>query len=74
MLNRGQQIQAKLIEAIDKDHWIVSFEGQLLQVTNSTPLEFKKNLVLNLKVIQGNPLRLSVLSEAPNKGRFEKLI
>lgn len=56
----GQQVQAKLIEAIDTQHWIVSFQGQLLQVTNHTHLKFKSGVEIPLTVTGLNPLQFTV--------------
>lgn len=64
MLQVGTVIQAKLIEEVEKDHWIVSFQGQLLQVRNTTPVKFKPSLLLQLKVESPNPLCLKVIGPA----------
>lgn len=63
MLRAGQYIKAKLIEAIDTDHWIVSFQGELLQVRNTTDVAFREGLTLNLKVTREKPIQLQVLSQ-----------
>lgn len=68
MLQKGSIVQARLIEALDQDHWIVSFQGRLIQVKNSTPIEFKENLLLNLKVKKTSPVELVVVSESSKRG------
>ncbi len=64
MIRQGSKIQAKLIEEVDADHWIVSFQGQLLQVKNTTAIEFKPGLRLQLIVMQSDPLELKIHSQA----------
>lgn len=63
----GSRIQAKLIEEVQTDHWIVSFRGHLIQVKNSTEIRFKEGLILNLQVTREQPLQLKVLSSAKHK-------
>ena len=63
MLPAGTKINAKLIEEVEKDHWIVSFQGELIQVKNSTDIKFKKNLTLTLQVVKQSPFELKVLSK-----------
>lgn len=67
MLAKGTIITAKLIEAIEENRWIVSFQGELLQVQNNTPIQFKENLNLRLQVIKEKPLALKVLCEQRSK-------
>lgn len=64
MLQKGSRIQAKLIEEVDADHWIVSFQGQLLQVRNTTAIKFEPGLRLQLVVENPNPLQLKIHSKA----------
>lgn len=64
MLVKGQFIKAKLIEAVEENRWIVSFEGDLLQVQNSTPIVFEEGKTLTLKVQSLNPFKLQVVSKA----------
>ena len=61
MLKKGTYIKAKLIEAVEEDYWIVSFQGQLLQVKNNTNIEFKAGLILQLQVVKQSPLSLRIL-------------
>lgn len=63
MLRTGQYIQAKLIESVEYNHWIVSFQGELLKVKNTTDIHFKEGLTLNLQVVRSSPLELKVLSQ-----------
>lgn len=67
MLAVGARIQGKLIEEIEKDHWIVSFQGELFQVRNSTNIKFESGMKLNLKVVNERPFQLQVLSQALNR-------
>lgn len=66
MIRVGSRIKAKLIEAIDEDHWIVSFNGHLLQVRNSASIKFEAGAMLSLQVEKINPIQLRVLG--PYKG------
>lgn len=69
MLTVGSQIRGKLIEEVEKNQWIVSFQGQLLQVKNSTNLTFQQGNILNLKVVSTSPLRLQVIAPASAKNK-----
>ena len=71
MLRLGEIVHGKLIEAIDKHHWIVSFRGDLMQVKNLSPIKFEKNKIVPLKVVQESPIQLQVLS---SQRSFEKKI
>ena len=66
MLRKGARIRAKLIEAIDEDHWIVSFQGQLIQVKNITDIPFEEGMLLNLQVEKIDPIQLKVLGPYNN--------
>ena len=72
MLVRGQFIKAKLIEAVEDNRWIVSFEGDLLQVQNSTSIAFEEGKMLTLRVQALNPLKLQVVSKA--KSSFDRTV
>lgn len=69
MLKVGYRIKAKLVEAVEKNQWIVSFQGHLLQVKNTTAIQFQEGLILNLQVIKEEPLQLKILSEADPSSR-----
>lgn len=71
MLRKGVIIKAKLIEAIEKDQWIVSFQGELLQVKNTTVCEFQKDRVLKLQVVNVNPLELKILEHKKNRLKLD---
>ena len=62
MLKKGSVLRAKLIEAVGENQWIVSFQGQLLQVRNGTDIKFKEGLLLNVQVVRENPLQLKILT------------
>ncbi len=70
MLKKGTRITAKLIEAIEKDQWIVSFQGNLIQVKNNTSIQFQEGLLLRLEVVRENPFQLKILSK-DNSGRLK---
>jgi hypothetical protein len=70
MWQKGQKIQAKLIEKVDKDHWIASFQGQLLQVKNSTAMIFQEGLLLQLVVVSTKPLSFKVAQGQTTKKRI----
>ena len=71
MLRKGSRVQAKLIEAIDNRYWIVSFQGQLIQVRNNTDIPFEEGAQLSLQVESVNPIQLKVLGSSR---RGQKLI
>ena len=74
MLRKGNLFKAKLIEAIDRNHWIVSFQGQLFQVRNSSDIEFKEGLLLTLMVEKEKPLELRVYGPAVRARKSLNLI
>lgn len=74
MLKAGDNIQGKLIEEVEKDRWIVSFQGQLLQVSNTTNITFQKNKTLNLLVVRIIPLELKVLESARKSFGFRAVV
>lgn len=74
-LPKGTRVQAKLIEEVEKDHWIVSFQGNLIQVKNSTSLKFTSGLFLNLEVVKEYPLELKVISKVTaHKSRLDVIV
>lgn len=73
MLRKGAIIKAKLIEAIEKDQWIVSFQGELIQVKNNTPIEFEEGRLLRLQVVKEKPLELKILSQKQNRLKIDVL-
>ncbi len=74
MLKKGTFIKAKLIEAVEKNQWIVSFQGDLLQVQNSTDIEFKEGLMLRLQVVKERPLAFKIITKKTNKRQIDVLI
>ncbi len=74
MLTRGLQIQAKLVEEVEHNKWIVSFQGQLLQVENTSPLLFKESAVIELTVEKTDPLVLKVVSKSKNRRHLDRII
>ncbi len=68
MHSLGSKVQGKLVEEIEKDQWIVSFDGHLVRVRNTTSMGFEEGRVLSLEVVGVNPLALKVL--VPRKNRI----
>jgi hypothetical protein len=58
-LELDQIIEATLVEQIDSQHWIVSYQGQLFQVTNRSGLDFEAQKSIQLQVVGLSPLRLA---------------
>lgn len=73
MLTRGSQVQAKLIEVIEKNRWIVSFQGELLQVHNSTDIKFEAGKKVLLLVCETSPLVLKVVRDK-SSNRIDRFI
>ncbi|MCB0377099.1 MAG: hypothetical protein KDD33_01275 [Bdellovibrionales bacterium] len=67
MLKLGDQVSAKLIEKVDTHHWIVSFEGDLLQVRNATTFTFEAGKIVSLQVVSERPLQFKIIGLASNK-------
>ena len=55
-MNIGEIIECQFIEQIEPRVFIVSFEGKLLRVQNSTGEKFKVNQTIKLKVVSVSPL------------------
>jgi hypothetical protein len=62
MLKLGDIVHGKLIEAIDDNHWIVSFNGTLMQVKNTSPIPFEKDKIIKLRISRERPLELQLYS------------
>lgn len=73
MLRVGDTVQAKLIEEIEKDRWIVSFQGTLSQVLNTTNISFEKSKRISLVVERVSPLELRVKGSAVRR-RFSTVV
>lgn len=54
----GDHIQAKVIEHIDGKEWILSLEGNLIRVVNSSRTKFKEGEKVWLKIESLEPPRL----------------
>jgi hypothetical protein len=65
MFRLGEHIQAKLVEAVEENRWIISYQGQLFQVQNNSGLKFQPNHTIRLVVTQLHPLELKIVSSAP---------
>lgn len=74
MLQSGTIIEAKLIEAVEKDRWIVSFQGHLLQVKNTTAIKFEAGKVLQLKIEKLNPIQLRILSPRHYRSSLDLIV
>ena len=68
-LHIGDSIEGKLVEEIEKDLWIVSIQGMLLQVKNTGDLSFKKDKKVLLQLVQKRPMQFSILGLAKKSGR-----
>ena len=69
MLKVGHRINAKLVEAVEKNQWIVSLQGHLLQVKNTTSIKFKEGLILQLQVVKAKPLQLKIIEDTSTSTR-----
>lgn len=74
MLVKGDRFTAKLIECVEKDHWIVSYQGHLFQVRNTTTTAFQPGMQLNLQVISILPIKLKILDHNPSLGSWSRRI
>ena len=72
----GQLWKTKLIEPIDDGHWIVSLEGRLIQVRNSTGKKFTEGQEVELEVLRVRPLQLKIvgLSLAQSSRGFRRVV
>ncbi len=58
---QGDVIPVKVIEHIDGDSWIVSFEGDLIRVQNSSQQKFREGAVISMRLISVDPPQLIVV-------------
>ncbi len=65
--NRGQVILAKVIELVSKEVFIVSIYGHLFRVVNESGRTIRNQDVIELKVVQADPLRLKMIDEKNSK-------
>lgn len=56
----GERIKAEVEEVLSKQNLIVSYDGQLLRVMNSSSRIFKKGDRLDLVVVKKEPLELQL--------------
>ena len=74
MLAKGDRFTAKLIECVERDHWIVSYQGHLFQVKNTTTTTFRPGMELNLQVVSILPVKLKILAHNPSPGSWSRRI
>ena len=68
-LKIGDRIQGKLVEEMEDNLWIVSIDGDLLQVRNTSDLSFKEGKKVQLQVMREKPLQLIILGQAQRSVR-----
>ena len=70
-LKRGQRIRARVEDVVSADVVIVSFQGKLVRVANTTANKIQRDDVLDLQVVGIQPLefRFYVKTRA-----FERLV
>lgn len=61
-LKKGEVVQAKVIEVISPSTFIVSFNGDLIRVRNSSGQKFSTGDTVKLKVSQLRPLSFQISS------------
>lgn len=62
-LSKGQRIKVVVEELQPQYQMVVSFQGHLLRVVNTSGRNFQKGDAIVLLVIQSNPIELSVSVE-----------
>lgn len=65
----GDSIEGKLVEEVEKNLWIVSIGGTLLQVKNTSELNFKKDKKVKLQLVQDKPMQFIILGLAKRSSR-----
>jgi DNA primase len=55
----GDQLQVKVIERVDNTAWIVSLQGVLIQVRNSTAQPLKEGDVILMRLVSLDPPKMS---------------
>lgn len=58
--NIGDDVPVKVIEHIEGDEWIVSFEGHLLKVINNSKIKMEEGQLLYLQLTQLHPPQLTI--------------
>ena len=56
----GDVISVKVVEQVDAKSWIVSLEGLLIQVKNTTDVALREGEMVRMQVTSLNPPRLSL--------------
>ena len=59
--NVGDLIEVKVIERVDNTAWIVSLQGMLIQVRNSTTLSLKEGDTVRMRLVSLDPPQLSCI-------------
>jgi hypothetical protein len=62
-LSRGQRIKVSVEELQPGRHMVVSYQGHLLRVQNTSERSFQKGDTVLLLVLQTNPIELSLSPE-----------
>ncbi len=55
----GDHLQVKVIERVDKDAWIVSLQGLLIQVRNSSAQPLKEGDIILMRLVSLDPPKMS---------------
>ena len=70
----GGTIFAKLIEEVEADQWIVSFQGELYQVKNETKISFAPGRNIQLKIVGVHPVRLKTVDSQSSNIHFNRRV
>lgn len=57
----GDEVQARVIERIDAQDWIVSLNGTLIRITNQVGTPLRENQLIWLKVKSLDPAELILI-------------
>lgn len=57
----GDNLEVKVIERVDNSAWIVSLQGMLIQVRNSTTLSLKEGDIVQMRLVSLDPPQLNWL-------------
>lgn len=55
----GDHLDVKVIERVDKSSWIVSLQGVLIQVYNSTGQPLKEGDIVSMRIVSLDPPKLT---------------
>lgn len=70
-MHRGKRIRAQIVEVQSGDQILVSYQGQLLRVTNQSGKKLKKNQYLDLLVTSESPLQFKIFDD---QSGFERTV